>query len=113
MSKKISLIIGILKKLQLGAINLGRFCNYRKKQFERSPVQATFLIQNHMKRSNVSVNLSKLLPNFSHGARNYEIRKPRLPVHIHEYITGTCRYQLTVLLNEIYSIVEPLDPLKS
>ena len=51
----------------------------------------------------------------SHGARNYEIRNPRLqpPVHIHEYITGTCRYQLTVLLNEINSIVEPLDPLKS
>ena len=29
------------------------------------------------------------------------------------YITGTCRYHLTVLLNEINSIVEPLDPLKS
>ena len=46
------------------------------------------------------------------GARNYEIRNPRLqpPVHFHEYITGTCRYHLTVLLNEINSIVEPLDP---
>ena len=42
-----------------------------------------------------------------------EIRDFQPPVHIHEYITGTCRYQLTVLLNEINSIVEPLDPLKS
>ena len=69
----------------------------------------------NMKRLNVPVYLSKFLPDVSHGARNYEIRNPRLqpPVHIHEYITGTCRYQLTVLLNEISSIVEPLDPLKS
>ena len=69
----------------------------------------------NIKRLNVPVYLSKFLPDVSHGARNYEIRNPRLqpPVHIHEYITGTCRYQLTVLLNEINSIVEPLDPLKS
>ena len=69
----------------------------------------------NIKRSNVPVYLSKFLPDVSHGARNYEIRNPRLqpPVYIHEYITGTCRYQLTVLLNEINSIVEPLDPLKS
>ena len=69
----------------------------------------------NIKKSNVPVYLSKFLPDLSHGARNYEIRIPRHqpPVHIHEYITGTCRYQLTVLLNEINSIVEPLDPLKS
>ena len=43
-----------------------------------------------------------------------EIRNPRLPpVHFHEYITETCRYQLAVLLNEINSIVEPLNLLKS
>ena len=29
-----------------------------------------------------------------------------------EYITGTCRYQLAVLLNEINLLVEPLDLLK-
>ena len=69
----------------------------------------------NIKRSNVPVYPTKFLPDLSHGARNYEIRNPRHqpPVHIHEYITGTCRYQLTVLLNEINSIVEPLDPLKS
>ena len=57
----------------------------------------------------------KFLSDLSQGARNYEIRNPRLqpPVHIHEYITRTCRYQLAVLLNEINSIVEPLDLLKS
>ena len=69
----------------------------------------------NIKRSNVPVYLSKFLPDLSHGARYYEIRNPRLqpPVHIPKYITGTCRYQLTVLLNEINLIVEPLDPLKS
>ena len=69
----------------------------------------------NIKRLNVPVYLSKFLPDLSHGARNYKIKNPRLqpPVHIHEYITGTCRYQLTVLLNEINSIVEPLNPLKS
>ena len=69
----------------------------------------------NIKRSNIPVHLSKFLPDLSHGARNYEIRNPRLqpPVHIPEYVTGTCRYQLTVLLNEINSTVEPLDPLKS
>ena len=71
----------------------------------------------NIKRSNVPVYLSKFLPDLSHSARNYEIINPRLqpPVHIHEYITGTCRYQLhvTMLLNEINSIVEPLDSLKS
>ena len=57
----------------------------------------------------------EFLPDLSQEARNYEIRNPRLqpPVYIHEYITETCRYQLAVLLNEINSIAEPLDPLKS
>ena len=47
--------------------------------------------------------------------RTYEIRNPRFQPsgHIHEYITGTCRFQLAVLLNEINSIVEPLDLMKS
>ena len=67
----------------------------------------------NIKILNVPVYLSKFLPDLSHGARKYEIRNPRIQptVHIHEYITGTCRYHLTVLLNEINSIVEPLDPL--
>ena len=69
----------------------------------------------NIKRSNVPVYLFNFLPDLSQGAKNHEIRNPRLqhPVHIHEYVTGTCRYQLTVLLNEINSIVESLDPLKS
>ena len=35
---------------------------------------------------NVPVYLSKFLPGFSHGARNYENTYPRLqhPVHIHD-----------------------------
>ena len=68
----------------------------------------------NIQRSSVPVYLSQFLPDLSHGARNYEIRNPKLqpPVHIHEYITRTCRYQLTVLLNEMSSIVEPLDRLK-
>ena len=70
-SKTISRITGILKKLQLSVpknilltiyntlilphihygllvwgTNLVKFCNYRKKQFELSPVQDTFLTQN-------------------------------------------------------------------
>ena len=68
------------------------------------------------KKSNIPIYISTFLPDLSQGARNYEIRNPRLqnPVHIHEYITETCRYQLTVfLLNEINSIVKPLGPLKS
>ena len=69
----------------------------------------------NIKRSNVPVYLSKFLPDLSHGARNYVISNPRLQpsVHIHEYITGTCRYQLIVFLNETNSIVEALDLLKS
>ena len=67
------------------------------------------------KKSNIPIYIFKFLPDLSQGARKYEIRNPRLqpPVHIHEYITRTCRYQLAVLLNEINLIVEPLDLLKS
>ena len=56
----------------------------------------------------------KFLPDLSQRARKYEIKNPRLqPLQIHEYITGTCRYQLAVLVNEINSIAEPIDLLKS
>ena len=67
------------------------------------------------KKSNIPIYISTFVPDLSQGARKYEIRNPRLqsPVHIHEYITETCRYQLALLLNEINSIVETLDPLKS
>ena len=66
------------------------------------------------KKSNIPIYISTFLPDLSQGARNYEIINPRLqpPVHFHEYITETCRYQLAVLLNEINSIVKPLDLLK-
>ena len=72
-------------------------------------------LYHNTKNLNIPIYISKFLPDLSQGARNYEIRNPRLqsPVHIHEYITGTCIYQLTVLLNEINSIVEPLDLLNS
>ena len=123
-SKKISRITGILKKLQLIVPKnilltiyhtepLFKFYDILKVNDIYKYKLLTFYY--NIKRSNVPVYLSKFLPDVSHGARNYEIRNPRLqpPVYFHEYITGTCRYQLTVLLNEINSIVEPLDPLKS
>ena len=67
------------------------------------------------KKSNIPVCISTFLPDLSQGARKHEIRNPRHqpPVHIHEYITETCRYQLAVLLNEINPIVEHFDLLKS
>ena len=48
--------------------------------------------------------LSKFLPELSEGANKYAIRHPRLqpPVHKHEYIKGTCRYQLAMP----YKIIE-------
>ena len=72
-------------------------------------------LYHNTKKSNIPIYTSNFLPDLSQGARNYEIRNLRLqpPVHIHEYITGTCRYQLTMLLNEINSIIEPLYLLKS
>ena len=47
--------------------------------------------------------LSKVLPELSEGANKYAIRHSRLqpPVHKHEYIKITYRYQLALLFNEI------------
>ena len=58
--------------------------------------------------------LSKFLPELSEGANKYAIRHPRLqpPVHKHEYIKGTCRYQLAILLNEISVSDNSLGQLK-
>ena len=58
--------------------------------------------------------LSKFLPELSEGANKYAIRHPRLqlPVHKHEYIKGTCRYQLAMLLNEISLSDNSLGQLK-
>ena len=58
--------------------------------------------------------LSKFLPELSEGANKYAIRHPRLqpPVHKHEYIKGTCRYQLAMLLNEISVSDNSLGQLK-
>ena len=46
------------------------------------------------------------------SACNYEVRNPRTQLLVH-IITGTCSYHLAVLINEINSIIEPLDRLKS
>ena len=58
--------------------------------------------------------LSKFLPELSEGTNKYAIRHPRLqlPVHKHEYIKGTCRYQLAMLLNEISLSDNSLGQLK-
>ena len=58
--------------------------------------------------------LSKFLPELSEGANKYAIRHPKLqpPVHKHEHIKGTCRYQLAMLLNEISVSNNSLDQLK-
>ena len=58
--------------------------------------------------------LSKFLPELSEGANKYAIRHPRLQplVHKHEYIKGTCRYQLAMLLNEISVSDNSLGQLK-
>ena len=36
---------------------------------------------------------------------NYPIRNPRWqpPMHVHTFITGTCRYQLPMILNDLNS----------
>ena len=58
--------------------------------------------------------LSKFLPELSEGANKYAIRHLRLqpPVHKHEYIKGTCRYHLAMLLNEISVSDNSLGQLK-
>ena len=43
----ITFYVGELSLSIYTSMYLVRFCNYKKKQFERSPVQDTFLITNH------------------------------------------------------------------
>ena len=47
--------------------------------------------------------LEMFLPNTSQGNIHYAMRNPRLqlPVHSHEFIKTTCRYQLPTLLNNL------------
>ena len=49
--------------------------------------------------------LQNFLPNNSRGVDSYPIRKPRWqpPMHFHTFITGTCRYQLPMILNDLDS----------
>ena len=46
------------------------------------------------------------IPNNSRGVNYYPIRNPRWqpPMHFHTFITGTCRYQLPMILNDLNSI---------
>ena len=54
--------------------------------------------------------LDIFLPNTSQGNIHYAMRNPRLqlPVHFHEFIKTTCRYQLPTLLNNLDSESEIL-----
>ena len=54
--------------------------------------------------------LDIFLPNTSQGNIHYAMRNPRLqlPVHFHEFIKTTCRYQLPTLLNNLNSESEIL-----
>ena len=54
--------------------------------------------------------LEIFLPNTSQGNIHYAMRNPRLqlPVHFHEFIKTTCRYQLPTLLNNLNSESEIL-----
>ena len=54
----------------------------------------------------ISANFNDFLPVLSVRSHTYPIRNPQrqLPKHSHEYIKLSCRYQLTVLSNEIFSI---------
>ena len=47
--------------------------------------------------------MSTILPNTSLATNRYPIRHPRLqpPFHSHAFISQTCKYNLTVLLNSI------------
>ena len=65
-------------------------------------------------KQNAPIYITKFFIELSRDTRKYTIFNPRhqSPVHMHLYITGTCRYQLTVLLIEINSVVEPLHSLK-
>ena len=54
----------------------------------------------------ISANFNDFLPVVYVGSHSYPIRNPQrqLPKHSHEYIKLSCRYQLTILSNEIFSI---------
>ena len=54
----------------------------------------------------ISANFNDFLPVLSVGSHSYPIRNPQrqLLKHSHEYIKLSCRYQLTILSNEIFSI---------
>ena len=54
----------------------------------------------------ISANFNDFLPVLSEGSHAYPIRNPQrqLLKHSHEYIKLSCRYQLTILSNEIFSI---------
>ena len=49
--------------------------------------------------------LQNFMPNNSRGVDYYPIRNPRWqpPMHVHTFITGTCRYQLPMILNDLNS----------
>ena len=53
----------------------------------------------------ISANFNNFIPTFSEGMNTYPIRNPQrqIPKHSHEYIKQTCRYQITIVINEIYS----------
>ena len=53
----------------------------------------------------ISANFNNFIPTFSEGMNTYPIRNPQrqIPKHSHEYIKQTCRYQMTIVINEIYS----------
>ena len=54
----------------------------------------------------ISANFNNFIPTFSEGINTYSIRNPQrqIPKHPHDYIKQTCRYQRTIIINEIVSI---------
>ena len=54
---------------------------------------------------NAPQHLQNFMPNNSRGVDYYPIRNPRWqpPMHAHTFITGTCRYQLPMILNDLNS----------
>ena len=52
-----------------------------------------------------TANFNNFIPTFSEGMNTYPIRNPQrqIPKHSHEYIKQICRYQMTIVINEIYS----------
>ena len=49
--------------------------------------------------------LQNFMPSNSRGLDYYPIRNPRWkpPMHFHTFITGTCRYQLPMIFNDLNS----------